>query len=56
MNVSKLLIALIIASTTFLCTACYRMPTDDDYSLVPTTNNPSVTCEKNDSMLPGLGY
>jgi hypothetical protein len=37
-------------------TSCYRMPTENDFSVVPTTNNPAVTCEKNDSMLPGLGY
>lgn len=39
-----------------LCTltGCYRMPTDEDWSLVPTTNNPAITCEKNDSPLPGL--
>ena len=35
---------------------CYRMPTENDFSTVPTTNNPSVTCEKNDPLLPKLGY
>lgn len=34
-------------------TSCYRMPTDNDFSLVPTTNNPAVTCEKSQG-LPGL--
>jgi hypothetical protein len=38
----------------FLLTGCYRMPTENDYSLVPTTNNPAVTLEKNDSPLPGF--
>ncbi len=35
--------------------SCYRMPTEDDFSVVPTTNNPSVTYEKNDGLLSGLG-
>lgn len=38
----------------FLCTSCYRMPTENEYSVVPTTNNPSVTCEKS-TFMPGLG-
>jgi hypothetical protein len=29
-----------------ILTGCYPMPTEDDYSLIPTTNNPSVTREK----------
>jgi hypothetical protein len=37
-------------------TSCYRMPTEDDFSLVPTTNNPAVTCERNDSPIPSVGY
>ncbi|MFI0435656.1 MAG: hypothetical protein ACH350_08045 [Parachlamydiaceae bacterium] len=40
-----------------LClTSCYRMPNENEFSLVPTTNNPAVTCEKNTSILPGVGY
>lgn len=39
-----------------LCQSCYRMPTEDDFSVVPTTNNPDVTCEKPRNLLPGLGY
>lgn len=37
-------------------TGCYRMPTENEFSVVPTTNNPSVTCEKRDNFLPGVGY
>lgn len=37
-------------------TSCYRMPTENDFSVVPTTNNPAVTCEKRDNLLPGMGY
>lgn len=29
-----------------MCVGCYRMPSDDECSLVPTTNNPDVTREK----------
>ena len=35
-------------------TSCYRMPNENDFSVVPTTNNPAVTCEKSDALLPGL--
>jgi hypothetical protein len=37
-------------------TGCYRMPTENDFSVVPTTNNPAVTCEKNTGLIPGMGY
>lgn len=33
-------------------TGCYRMPTDDDYSLIPMTNNPSVTRERGNQLIP----
>lgn len=36
-------------------TSCYRMPTDDDYSLIPLTNNRDFTHEKSEG-LPGVGY
>ncbi len=39
-----------------VCSACYRIPTDDDYSLVPLTNNPSVTNEKDASWTPKMKY
>lgn len=35
-----------------LFSSCYRMPTEDDYSLIPTTNNPSVTREKGNPLIP----
>jgi hypothetical protein len=41
---------------TVALTSCYRMPTDDDFSVVPTTNNPALTCDKNDSLIPSVGY
>jgi hypothetical protein len=32
------------------------MPTDEDYSLVPLTNNPAYTKEKASNPTPGVGY
>lgn len=49
----KYLFACLLASTLF---GCYRMPGENDYSLVPTTNNPAVTCEKKDSLVPSAKF
>lgn len=49
-----LILSLFVLATT--ATGCYRMPTDQDYSLIPMTNNPSLTREKNASPVPGMGY
>lgn len=38
-----------------LMTSCYRMPEDDEFSVVPTTNNRSLTSEKS-SLVPGVSY
>ena len=38
-----------------LMTACYRMPTDDDYTTIPTTNNPHVTNDKG-GFTPNIKY
>ncbi len=40
----------------FSLSACYRMPTDDDYSTNPRTNNPDLTREKAGGAMPGIGY
>jgi hypothetical protein len=53
---SQLMTACILTSSFFLLCSCYRMPGDNDYSVVPTTNNPSVTYEKNDNMMPSMKY
>jgi hypothetical protein len=53
----SVLMKLMLIACSWICLAsCYRMPTENDFSVVPTTNNPAVTCEKNDSLLPGVGY
>lgn len=37
--------------------ACYRMPDEDEYSVVPATNNPDVTREKpSNSFAPNMGF
>lgn len=37
-------------------TGCYRMPTDDDYSLIPCTNNPQITRQRQDNVTPKVSY
>jgi hypothetical protein len=56
MKMASLFLLLLIIAASISLTGCYRMPTDDDFSIVPTTNNPSVTCEKqNNSLMPTVG-
>lgn len=47
---------LVFAALLLLCVGCYRMPTDDDCSLVPTTNNPDVTRDRGSSLVPGGNF
>lgn len=48
---------LFCAGCILVLSGCYRMPSEDEYSLVPTTNNPAITHEKPGSLLPGgMGY
>lgn len=42
-------------SLLFCATSCYRMPTEEDYSLIPLTNNPDYTREKGKQM-PNVRY
>ncbi len=51
--IRKSFLALLLA---FTITGCYRMPTDEDYCLVPNTNNPDITREKPSSSLPNMSY
>lgn len=41
---------------TFFLAGCYRMAGEDDFSTIPATNNPRITCEKQGSALPGMNY
>lgn len=54
MNRIRLLFAIVIISGAL--TSCYRMPTEDDFCVVPATNNPSVTREKPQGPIPQLSY
>lgn len=47
---SLLLFGLLIT----LSSCMYRMPHEDEFSTVPITNNPYVTKDKGNSLLPGL--
>jgi hypothetical protein len=41
----------------FNLTACYRFPNEDEYSVVPATNNPAVTREKSEgNFMPNMGF
>ncbi|KIC71379.1 Uncharacterized protein PRO82_001843 [Candidatus Protochlamydia amoebophila] len=51
----KIATVLSLCSLLLILSSCYRMPGENEFSVVPTTNNPSVTCEKPNSFLPGLG-
>lgn len=45
----------VISSLNFM--SCYRMPTEEDYSVVPSINNPDYTREKpNNQMIPNVGF
>lgn len=37
-------------------TSCYKMPKEDDYSLVPMTNNPDITRDRGNGLMPGVSY
>ena len=45
-------LAMLLAAIT---TSCLPMPTEDDYSLIPSTNNRQLTGEKG-QIMPGVGY
>lgn len=46
-----------VGVVTMLLSSCYRMPNDDEYSLVPATNNPDVVGDKGgQSWMPGAGF
>lgn len=41
----------------FNLAACYRFPDEDEYSVVPATNNPDVTREKSSTgFTPNVGF
>ena len=48
-------IVLFITAIVYLFTACYRMPEEGEVSVVPTTNNPSIT-RQGQGFTPGIEY
>lgn len=63
---TKLLSTIMILIVLATAASCYRMPTEDDYSLIPSTNNPDY-CRSNSGKgksnrsdnsggMPALGY
>lgn len=51
--IKKTLLLLLLAVA---FSGCYRMPTDDDFCLVPNTNNPDITRERSGSAMPNMSY
>lgn len=52
---NSLLLLTLLACTT----ACYRMPGEDDYSVIPLTNNPDINGvggAEDSNPVPGLRY
>jgi hypothetical protein len=37
-----------------ILTSCYRFPEEGECSVVPATNNPSITKEKSSGFMPGV--
>jgi PBP1b-binding outer membrane lipoprotein LpoB len=46
----------LLALLPLLLTGCYQMAGDNDFSTIPATNNPRITCEKQGSAIPGMNY
>ncbi|QLH35281.1 MAG: hypothetical protein HWD61_03270 [Parachlamydiaceae bacterium] len=54
---NPLLLCLICVISSLNFMSCYRMPTEEDYSVVPSINNPDYTREKpNNQMIPNVGF
>ena len=52
----KISLAVLVILLPVVCFSCYRMPSENEYRLVPTTNNPAVTREKDQGPIPQLSY
>jgi hypothetical protein len=48
-------IVLFIAGILCFFTSCYRMPEEGEVSVVPTTNNPSIT-RQSGGLTPGIDF
>lgn len=54
MKPSLMILACLLVLVTL--TSCYRMPKENEYSLVPMTNNPDVTRDRGPGLVPGVSY
>jgi hypothetical protein len=50
----KLFFAGFIAAS--ILTGCYRMPSENEYSVVPRTNNPDLIRERPNTFTPAVNY
>lgn len=46
---------ILLGSFLILTTACYRVPGEEDFSVIPSTNNPDITGSK-PSLTPNISY
>lgn len=52
----KFLLPLYLIFVATLTTGClYRMPEEDEFSLIPNTNHPDVTREQSSDWMPSVG-
>jgi len=47
---------LLLLSFASVSTGCYRMPTEGDYSTIPSTNNPTFTRQRAEPLAPQASY
>lgn len=47
--------ALLLGSLLVLSSSCYRVPGEEDFSVIPSTNNPDIT-GSNPSCIPKVSY
>ncbi len=54
--VKAISIPLFVAACVILMNGCYPMPHEEQYSTIPTTNNPDVVGSHSSGLLPGGGF
>jgi len=52
----RITVICILLLTTISLSSCYRFPEDGECSVVPATNNPSITRNQGASALPGSAF
>jgi hypothetical protein len=52
----KILSYMLLLILGLTATACYRLPRDDDYGVIPNTNNRDFTRERDGNFLPTASY